>query len=420
MGSHRSFLRAWYAHAFLHELIPIYPLYAVMFGEYGVTPYQLSLLLSVWCLASVAVEVPSGALADKYSRRWLLVVAGVLKASAYAVWLVFPCFWGFLAGFVVWGFGGALRSGTSESLLHDTLREWKSDHEFTKIYGRGRAAGSLAIVVAMAMGAWLIRYDYPVVLLASVGLRLAGAGVAAVCFHDPSRHGKAHEAHYLKVLFEGLRESVANRAVLFVVLLSCTLLSLSGEFDEFIGPVLYEQQFSRAMVAALLSIIFAVMVAGNLMAHRVRHTSMAVIFAGSIGAGAILLLSAYGGGWSIFGGMAVYFAMTSLVQTLFSGRLQHAIEGTSRATVTSVSESLGAITGIAILQIFGGIANGCGMRGGVLFVAWSMIVLSLAFMWLARRWGIDCVGWGLPHHPEAGGAKAEDGGAGPALQTNPR
>ena len=57
-----------------------------------------------------------------------------------------------------------------------------------------------ALVVAMAMGAFLIRYGYAVVLLSSVGLRLVGAGVAAIWFRDPPRLGKAHEAHYFKVL----------------------------------------------------------------------------------------------------------------------------------------------------------------------------------------------------------------------------
>jgi predicted MFS family arabinose efflux permease len=54
----------------------------------------------------VLAEVPSGALADRFSRRAALVAAGLLQALAYVLWTALPGVPAFAAGFVVWAPGG--------------------------------------------------------------------------------------------------------------------------------------------------------------------------------------------------------------------------------------------------------------------------------------------------------------------------
>ena len=98
--------------AALSELVPLYPLYALLFLDTGLSAADVSLLFAAWSVAALLTEVPAGALADRWSRRGALVLGGVLEAAAFVVWTVAPQFWGFLAGFVVWGVAGALVSGT--------------------------------------------------------------------------------------------------------------------------------------------------------------------------------------------------------------------------------------------------------------------------------------------------------------------
>ena len=45
----KSFLTRLYAHCFFDELMLIYPFYAVMFVDHGLTPRQIATLLAVWC-----------------------------------------------------------------------------------------------------------------------------------------------------------------------------------------------------------------------------------------------------------------------------------------------------------------------------------------------------------------------------------
>jgi hypothetical protein len=65
--------------------------------------------------------VPSGALADSWSRRHLYALGALLTAAGYATWIIWPAYPGFALGFVLWGIGGAFASGTLEALVYDDL-----------------------------------------------------------------------------------------------------------------------------------------------------------------------------------------------------------------------------------------------------------------------------------------------------------
>ena len=99
--------------AALSELVPYYPLYALLFLDTGLSEAQISVLFALWSVTGFLAEVPTGALADRWSRRGVAGAGGVLQAVAFALWTAAPELWAFAAGFVVWGIGGALVSGAA-------------------------------------------------------------------------------------------------------------------------------------------------------------------------------------------------------------------------------------------------------------------------------------------------------------------
>ncbi|GAA3312048.1 hypothetical protein [Nonomuraea dietziae] len=64
-----------YAYAFLGDFILLYPVYALLFSDSGLTVPEITSLLVIWAASGLLLEVPSGALADTLSRRALLVAA---------------------------------------------------------------------------------------------------------------------------------------------------------------------------------------------------------------------------------------------------------------------------------------------------------------------------------------------------------
>jgi MFS family permease len=99
----------------------LYPVYALLFADAGLSTGAISSLFAIWSIVAFLAEVPSGALADTWSRRHLYALGALLTGLGYALWIIWPAYPGFALGFVLWGIGGAFASGTLEALVYDEL-----------------------------------------------------------------------------------------------------------------------------------------------------------------------------------------------------------------------------------------------------------------------------------------------------------
>jgi MFS family permease len=119
----RRLAARFYALCACDDGVLLYPVYALLFADAGLDAGQISSLFIIWSVTGFLLEIPSGAWADAFSRRRLLALAGLLRAAGFALWLVWPSYEAFAAGFVLWGVSGAMQSGTIEALLYDELAE---------------------------------------------------------------------------------------------------------------------------------------------------------------------------------------------------------------------------------------------------------------------------------------------------------
>src|ERR687884_107781 len=106
----RALTRLAVAWSVADSLVPLYPLYALLFAASGLSEGQISALFVLWSVTGLVAEVPTGAVADRWSRRGALVLASLLEAAGFVLWTAVPSTASFAAGFVLWGIGGALAS----------------------------------------------------------------------------------------------------------------------------------------------------------------------------------------------------------------------------------------------------------------------------------------------------------------------
>ncbi|MDF1591224.1 MAG: MFS transporter [Desulfobacterales bacterium] len=105
-----------------------YPIFTVLFLDFGLTLEQFAILNAVWAATIVIVEVPSGALADLYGRRNLLIAAGIIMVAEISLLCFVPTgnsrllFAAFFINRVLSGFAEAAASGADEALAYDALK----------------------------------------------------------------------------------------------------------------------------------------------------------------------------------------------------------------------------------------------------------------------------------------------------------
>ncbi|MEV6614066.1 MFS transporter [Streptomyces sp. NPDC051051] len=374
-----------YGYAFLDEFVLLYPVYALLFADTGLSVGQMSSLFVLWSATGVLLEVPSGAWADAVSRRLLLWLGPLLGAAGFALWVLFPSYWAFAAGFVLWGARGALGSGALEALVYEELERLGAADRYARLMGRAHAAGQAAAMTAMALaGPVFAGYGYPAVGAASV---LACLLCAATATRFPEHRAPApadgDDEGWAATLRAGLAEARRDRSVRGALLLVPAVAAVWGALDEY-TPLLARDTGARdASIPWLLMMIWAGVTAGSLLAGpagRLGRRGFAVLLT------AAALALAVGAGAGTPAGLALValaFGGFQLATVLADARLQRRIEGTGRATLTSVAGLGTELATIAVYATYAPLASAT--AHGTAFALLAAPCLVTALLVAVRR-----------------------------------
>jgi|SRR5581483_1135918 DHA3 family tetracycline resistance protein-like MFS transporter len=98
----------------------------------GLNPLQLVLVGTVLELTAFLVKVPTGIIADVYSRRLSILIGFVLVGIGFLVEGSIPQFWAVLLAQVIWGIGATFQSGALEAWVADQVGEANAGKAFLR------------------------------------------------------------------------------------------------------------------------------------------------------------------------------------------------------------------------------------------------------------------------------------------------
>lgn len=153
-----------------------YPVYALLFLDFGLSLEQFGILNAVWALTIVLSEVPSGALADTIGRRKLLITAGICMAAEMGVLLIATpgggnlVFYLFLLNRIISGLAEAAASGADEALVYDSLKAAGRELEWARILEQVQRMTSVAFFFAMTLGAVVYDPSFVNAALQTIGI----------------------------------------------------------------------------------------------------------------------------------------------------------------------------------------------------------------------------------------------------------
>ncbi|MDR6977375.1 MFS family permease [Streptomyces sp. 3330] len=353
----------------------LYPVYALLFADSGLSVGEISSLFVLWSLTGVLLEVPSGAWADAVSRRTLLWTGPLLGAAGFALWVLFPSYGAFAAGFVLWGARGALGSGALEALVYEELDRAGAADRYARLMGRAHALGQVAVMAATGLAG-------PV--LAVGGHRAVGAASVLACLLCAATATRFREHRgpdgdgdgWAATLRTGLADARRDRSVRGALLLVPVVASVWGALDEYTPLLVRDMGVPEADVPSLLVPIWAGVTVGSLAAgpaERLGRGWFAALLALSAAALAVGGISGTPAGIAL---VALAFGGFQLATVLADVRLQQRIEGTGRATLTSVASLGTEVVTIAVYGAYG--ALGSAFPHGVVFALCAVPYLMTA------------------------------------------
>jgi MFS family permease len=171
-------IRLFIAFRFFFNARFYYPVFTILFLDFGLTIEQFALLNTVWAITIFCAEVPSGALADILGRKYLIVATSLFMVLEMSLLAFVPLgnsniiFWAFLANRVLSGLAEAMASGADEAIAYDTLAAEGNPDDWPKVLSLQMRLQSIGTIITMTVGALV--YDPSMVnrLLAWLGTAL--------------------------------------------------------------------------------------------------------------------------------------------------------------------------------------------------------------------------------------------------------
>ncbi len=323
----------------------------------GLSPFQLAVVGSALAGAKFIFEIPTGVVADSYSRRLSIIMGVLLTGSAYLLVGVFPHFLLIIVAQLIWGLGHAFTSGATTAWIADEL----GTMDVTPILVRGVQIGQICGMVAIIASGFLVNLGLGVPMMVGGGLMLGlglflGMGMSEHNFTPAPRAARQTWQTLCATTRAGFGLLQAKPALWFLFGVT-VVYALQGEgidrFWEahFLTHLQFPPLFGLTDVtwfsALSIGAMLCSMAATGLMARWLHRTSVDIItllfwLYPLLGACVLAMALARSFGWGVGAFWAMVF-VSSPIAPLFEAQLNRQLDSPTRATMLSFNSQMGAL-----------------------------------------------------------------------------
>jgi len=344
-----------------------FPMIFVVFSLYQVTvanltALQLVLIGTALEVSAFVFEIPTGIIADVYSRKLSVIIGYILMGVGFLVMGFFPTFVPILIAQLIWGLGYTFTSGAEEAWISDEIGEENANQLFL----RSTRIGLYASLVGMALAA-LVGEENIAMPIRWGGLGIMAIGISLVFImpetgFKPTPRENRNSWQQMAFTFKEGIGAVRSRPRLMTILGIGLIYGLYSEgFDrlwvkhivdtfEFPGIFATSQVafFSTLQAVSTLAAIFAMHVVENKIdtsqpriIGRALFLVTGVLSAGLIGFALSPIL-----GLSLLIYLAISVLRT-ITTPLYTSWVNQNLDSETRATVLSITGQVDAIGQIA-------------------------------------------------------------------------
>ncbi len=344
------------------------PVEKLFLGEIGFTPQTVGVMAAAYAAVVPLLEIPSGILADRWSRRGVLLIGNAGMVLSVLVGGLSTNVTTYVVAALLLGVYFAMQSGTFDAIVYDTVLEETGDSErFEAIMGRVRMVESASLVLGAFGGGALAAVTAPRVTYFATVPFLVASTAFLLAFREPRLHKAGEERslrEHISVTSSVIRHNPGLVPVAGPLVLSSILTQAVFEF----GPLwLVDAGAGAGAFGPAWAGLMASLGLGGALAGRVRLDQSGTL------AGFAVLLS---------GGTAVLLVSNDTVVV------------TAAQIVVAV---LSVVIGIHLTKRLHDAVSSdvrSGVASGVGAATWAMFLpFAIGFGAVSEQWGVHAAGW---------------------------
>jgi len=357
-----ALLYAYWALRDFQIWIPVWIVFLTI--EQGFTLTVVTTAEGLYLVGVVLLEVPTGAVADRWGRSRSLGLGALFLAVAVLMFAFASTFSVLLISFLLWSVASTLMSGADNALLFDSLKVAGREAQFERIAGRGAALSWTGAGLATALGGPIAGViDIRTTIYVGAATCVVTALFAFAMREAPRTSQEAPE-HFLRGIRAAFRDVWRTVDLRLVVLLSGTGFAAIEAVEYLVQPYLLDRGVDVGLWFSLLQVpmIFAG-AAGALVAAFVGGRAGAVVALIGIVTGSVGLYSALASAPGLWGYAAIpaLFALAACMEPITAGYINRRISSERRATILSIQSMAGSLTLAAFAPAAGYLTDNWGL-----------------------------------------------------------
>ncbi|WP_297427848.1 MFS transporter [Clostridium sp.] len=372
-----------YIYSFLLQLNITSAIWVLYLGFKGMSLVEIGIIESIYHVASVLFELPTGAIADLYGKKFSVIVGRIMSIISCILMIISNRFWGFAFAFVLSAAAMNLNSGAGEALVYDSLKELGEEGRYKKVWGNLASVMSIGQGIAVLIGGILadvkFLYAYIFGTIIQVAALISGFGFSEPPVpkeHEEKRPGNL----LLSQLFVSGKVLKKKKAVLYLILFSSLLASLQTTVFFYSQQYFSDMNYSRTIIAIICAVSSLIEAVSSKYAYRLEgilNLKGTLICVSLINIFSLMGL-AFKKGLSI-----VFFLLISmtggLAYTIFSDYINSRIPSEYRATILSFDSLYFSIFMISIFPLFGLLSEkiGFSMTFGIIALLYIPAIMFL-------------------------------------------
>lgn len=374
-----TILKLYFA-SFFMGLIFWYGVEKLFMQSIGLDATQIGVIIAAVLGFNFLFDIPSGIVADRWSRKGVLILSLAAMIVCCTILGNASGFIPYLIGYgIFYGLYVVGTSGTSASIVYDTLYEHSKTNLYSKIMGRTYAFYLAGIAVANIASGFLaqlldFRATYFLTILSCV---IAIAVILTI--KEPTFHKKEQKERMLSQLGSVTKTMVKSKMILTLAIVLGALTVVQVFKNDF-GQLYILRYISEPEFIGLLWAGGALSWAtGNLIAHyfKARLTTLMIVTVLPLA-----VMSFVDSWFSLVLFMVQQVAMGALFNQIET-RVQDATPSAVRTSILSVLSSLGRCVAVPISILVGWMISQYDVYLALRFV--SIIAVGALLYWLWQR-----------------------------------
>ncbi len=330
-------------------MIPVW----IAFLQSRLSVTEVSIYLAVGFVTQLLLELPTGALADLIGRKFTIVLAYTADAIQYLLFAFAITFPQFLILSVISGLAEALRSGSLEAIVYDSLKQDKKEKTFTSIMAKQGLRFQIGLMVSTFLGGFLYTFWQPLPFVLT-GVFLIGSGIISTFLIEPSIDSeKFGLRNYLRQIKWGAREAFHTHKhrlmSLYYIAVGAISWMCAIYFNDYILIDFGFMAEQRGIISAILRLINITLLTKLLTNEKIFNFRRTILFFPIIMLVGLLPGYWLSGYWGVpFVGIVM---MSSTARWILLGKYTNAMfESKYRATaISTLSMIIGVIATVGFL-----------------------------------------------------------------------